>query len=624
MLAKQEGIAVISHDNYILFPGVTVRMYLACQNANTEWPHYLRVGNEVVYALKYDGSQMSYSTSKEDMPSEILFGFYSIGTVAKVRSFQQLSDTRICFELEGLVKCHIKEIDLKRQKAGMQIPIATDLIRQIPGPAVAANSQKTRAEINSIKISLAALTDKVPALLQNEDFTALARELKNADSFQKEIDIIRKLIYLISSRYLKKLVPGMESIQELLAKKSFEEELVVFNGLLSKGLRSQISQKPQEIGQEQGVKVGETKAPENPQHKARLDKCAEVAPNLRPADRTQLEQWIKNYSSPKISPQHDAAQQKYCDLIDKVLEYPWGKRTEDCFDFDEVRKKFDEELYGLETVKREMYGIIAVLKQRRKANLLGSPGDILCLVGKPGVGKSVSIIVLAHAIGRHYQGINLGGINRIEDLTGQQFTFVGSTPSFINGAISQSGVINPIIALEEIDKMRGPWGDPSAELMLILDPVRNHEIRDKYFPDPIRFDYGEVLFICTANSLTGIPPALLSRMLVLEIPGYATEDKFNIAQKYLIPRWAKETGLAQLAEYQIDSEAIRRIIAEYTEQEPGVRLLEHKIKGLFKSIAVAREYHGKMLDKVVVTARDVPNLVSIDKSPCSIGFRAKI
>ena len=264
--------------------------------------------------------------------------------------------------------------------------------------------------------------------------------------------------------------------------------------------------------------------------------------------------------------------------LDYVLELPWRKSSEDKLDLAEARRILDEDHYGLEDVKERILEFLAVIKLRPDTK---SP--ILCFVGPPGVGKTSLGRSIARALGRQFERMSLGGVRDEAELRGHRRTYIGSMPGRIIQSIRRAGVNNPVMMLDEIDKLGNDYrGDPSAALLEILDPQQNNSFRDHYLDLP--FDLSKVFFIATANQLGPIPMPLRDRMEVIGLAGYSDREKLEIAKRYLVPRQIIENGLNS-AQLKITDDALELIATLYT-REAGVRQMERNIGSVARKVAL--------------------------------------
>ncbi len=301
------------------------------------------------------------------------------------------------------------------------------------------------------------------------------------------------------------------------------------------------------------------------------EELSEIKENLRQANlpeaaQKEVERELKRLG--RMSP-NAADYQVARSYLELVAELPWNVVTEDTLDLAHAQKVLDEDHYGLDDVKERILESLAVLQLNPEAK-----ASILCFVGPPGVGKTSLGQSIARAMSRKFERMSLGGLHDEAELRGHRRTYIGAMPGRILQAVRRAGVRNPVLMLDEIDKLgRDFRGDPAAALMEILDPAQNKEFRDNYLN--LAFDLSKVLFITTANTLEGIPRPLLDRMEVLELTGYSELEKTEIARRYLIPRQQENAGLAE-EKFHFDDEALRKIIRRYT-REAGVRELERSL-----------------------------------------------
>lgn len=263
--------------------------------------------------------------------------------------------------------------------------------------------------------------------------------------------------------------------------------------------------------------------------------------------------------------------------LEWLLELPWTGKSKDRLDLDRARKILDEDHYGLEKTKERILDFLGVRKLRREHR-----GPVLLLVGPPGVGKTSLGRSIARALGRKFVRVSVGGLRDEHELRGHRRTYVGAMPGRIMQGLSRAGTKNPVFVIDELDKIGSDFrGDPASVLLEVLDPEQNKNFEDHYLN--VSFDLSEVMFICTANVIDTVPAPLLDRMEVIDIAGYTTEEKLQIAKRYLIPRELKENGLANF-KVNIEDKAVLSLINSYT-KESGVRELGREVSAILRKIA---------------------------------------
>ena len=264
--------------------------------------------------------------------------------------------------------------------------------------------------------------------------------------------------------------------------------------------------------------------------------------------------------------------------LDHILEIPWNKSTKESLDIKKARKLLDRDHYGLEDVKERVLEFIAVRKMTK-----GAQGSILCLVGPPGVGKTSIVKSIAEATNRKFVNMRLGGVRDEAEIRGHRKTYVGAMPGRIASLLEKAESNNPVFLFDEIDKLASDFrGDPASALLEVLDPEQNDTFMDNFLEIPM--DLSKVMFVTTANSLDTIPAPLLDRMEVIRIAGYTENEKFEIAQKYLVPKQVKKNGLTK-KQFHITRDALKTIINNYT-REAGVRNLERNIQKVVRKAVI--------------------------------------
>ncbi len=420
-----------------------------------------------------------------------------------------------------------------------------------------------------------------------------------------------RLAYLLGS--MLSLDVGKE--QALLEAASLAETLTLLQGYLSHEfqvleLRQKInSQAQREMGKEQREymlrqqlraiqeELGET-TPEKSQ-------AAELRERLVKADlpdevRKEAERELGRLERlPSAAPDYQLTR-TYLELI---LELPWKKSTEDSFDLLKARQVLDEDHYDLEEVKERILEHLAVLKLNPLAK-----APILCFVGPPGVGKTSLGQSIARALGRKFERMSLGGLSDEAELRGHRRTYIGAMAGRIIQAVRRAGVNNPLLMLDEVDKLgRDFRGDPAAALLEILDAAQNNSFRDNYLDMP--FDLSKVFFITTANTLDSIPRPLLDRMEIIRLAGYSEEEKVHIARRYLIPRQLSQTGLT-VEQVVFSNDTVQRIISRYT-REAGVRELERRVGQLARK--VAKRFAEGQTQTVTLRPEDLPEMLGPER-----------
>ena len=300
--------------------------------------------------------------------------------------------------------------------------------------------------------------------------------------------------------------------------------------------------------------------------------------------------------------------------LDWLIAMPWSKIDPEQHDIERARAILDDDHYGLEKVKRRILEFLAV----RKLNPEGR-SPILCFVGPPGVGKTSLGQSIAKALGLQFRRVSLGGVHDEAEIRGHRRTYIGSLPGNIVQAVRKAGRRNPVLMLDEVDKLSASYhGDPSSALLEVLDPEQNNTFRDNYLAVP--FDLSKVLFIGTANVLDSIPPPLRDRMEIIELAGYTEEEKLQIARRYLLARQLIANGLTS-EQIQISDEALRKVIGDYT-REAGVRNLERQIGALLRNAAVSIA-SGKS-SSVSIGAAEVASILGAPRFENDVALRTSV
>ena len=290
--------------------------------------------------------------------------------------------------------------------------------------------------------------------------------------------------------------------------------------------------------------------------------------------------------------------------IDWILELPWYDKSEERYDLAEAEKILEEDHYGLKKIKERILEYLAVQALTKKLK-----GPVLCFVGPPGVGKTSLAKSIARATGRKFVRLSLGGVRDEAEIRGHRRTYIGALPGKLIQSLKKAGTNNPVFLLDEVDKMSTDFrGDPAAALLEVLDPEQNHGFNDHYLD--LDYDLSDVMFITTANTLSGIPVPLQDRMEIIQLSGYTEFEKLNIAVKYLVPRQTKECGLEDV-KLAISEGALRTVIHHYT-KESGVRSLEREIASICRKVARKVVSDGKDVP-IEIDPKSVPRFLGVPK-----------
>ncbi|GAA2602848.1 endopeptidase La [Streptomyces axinellae] len=416
----------------------------------------------------------------------------------------------------------------------------------------------------------------------------------------------QKLTLLRTTDPVERLKAATEALREHLAEQDVAESIAkdVQEGVDKQQreflLRRQMEAVRKELAELNGAPGGE--GAEGEDYRARVE-AADLPEEVRKAALKEVD---KLERSSDQSPEGSWIRT----WLDTVLELPWNERTEDAYDITGAQAVLDEDHAGLQDVKERITEYLAVRKRREERGLgvVGGRrgGAVLALTGPPGVGKTSLGESVARAMGRKFVRVALGGVRDEAEIRGHRRTYVGALPGRIVRAIKEAGSMNPVVLLDEVDKVGSDFrGDPAAALLEVLDPAQNHTFRDHYLE--VELDLSDVVFLATANVLESIPQPLLDRMEVVQLDGYTEPEKITIARDHLLPRQLERAGL-ESGEVTFDEEALRKLAAEYT-REAGVRSLERAVQRVLRKVA-AKQQLGEL---------ELPYLVGTEELRALIG-----
>ena len=558
-----DSLPILALRNAVLFPGSVFPITIGREKS-------IRLIEDAEKNNAFIGAVPQNDLSVEDPRKEDL---YDYGTVAKIVKTLEMPDGTITAILQGFKRFEIDSIVEYDPYMLGRVRYQEDFVPE--------NDNKTRMIAESLK-EKATMLIRMSGMVAREAATAI----KSIDNFEFLVNFIATTIEV------ENFMDKVELLQfgdlrtramELLSVLDTQLELQKIKQEINQKVKTEIDQQQREYYLNNQLKtiqeeLGMDDVEEFTQLRARAEEklWSPAVQLIFEKEMAKLERY--NPSSPDYSIQYN--------YIQFMLDLPWGEISNDNLDLKNAKKVLDEDHFGLDSVKERIIEYLAVLKLKGD---MKSP--ILCLYGPPGVGKTSLGKSIARALGRKYVRIALGGVHDESEIRGHRKTYVGALPGRILNGINRAGTSNPVIVLDEVDKLSSDFkGDPSSALLEVLDPEQNTAFHDNYLD--IDYDLSNVLFITTANNIDTIQPALKDRMEMINVSGYLAEEKIEIAKNYLVPKQLDEHGLEK-GQLKFDKTALAKIIDEYT-RESGVRGLEKQIAKVArvtaKKIALEEEY----------------------------------
>jgi ATP-dependent Lon protease len=556
-----DTVPILGLSDIVIFPGAIVPLLV-------ETGPSLKLIDDIVAGDRLFGAVLQ---RKADVAEPAPEDLHEVGCISRLSKMVKFPDGTVRVLVEGLWRIRVKNFSppVPYLRAGYDL-LRDETEDSVELQAMLRNAHKQFEEIAKMST---ALTDQVKIAALNTEHPGHFADLIAAN-LNLSLEDRQKLLETISVRErLQKLLPMLNREQEVLTLSSKIQSDVASNIAKTQRdffLREQMRAIQRELGEGESSGAGEAKSLRE-----------KIAAAILPAEvRKAAEQELERLSQmPPAAAEYGVAR----NYLDWILALPWEKSTEDKLDLEAAEKVLNDEHFGLGKVKDRLLEFLAVLKRRKQIK-----GPILCLVGPPGVGKTSLGKSLADALGRKFARISLGGMRDEAEIRGHRRTYVGAMPGRIIQTLRRVESNNPVILLDELDKVGADFrGDPAAALLEVLDPAQNHTFTDHYLDLP--FDLSHVLFIATANWLDPIHVALRDRLEVIELPSYTESEKLQIAKRYLVPRQIEEHGLTR-KDVEISDAALRKLIREYT-REAGVRQLEREIA------ALARKATRKIISK---------------------------
>jgi ATP-dependent Lon protease len=491
---------------------------------------------------------------------------YTIGTKAVVKQVGRTDDGTIQALLQGIERVALVKVE-------QSLPYLMVQARRLELPA------ENDREVQALQRAIQELITDLPRLIQAPGIEEAATAFRNEENAATLAYRVASLLNLTvkEEQTLLESSSTIELLRALYAYLSKEIQILQLREKITSDTQAKLGKNQREYILREQLKAIQQELGEGDSDESEV---AHLKKRIQEADlpdhvRKEVEREVGRLAKvPPSSPDHQVLR-TYLEL---VLELPWNKASEEHMDLSKVRQVLEEDHYGIKEVKERIVEHLAVLKLNPSAK-----APILCLVGPPGVGKTSLGQSIARAMGRRFERFSLGGVHDEAELRGHRRTYVGALPGRIIQAMRRAGVSNPVLMLDEVDKMgRDFRGDPAAALLEVLDPAQNHTFRDHYLDLP--FDLSKVFFITTANTLDTISQPLLDRMEIIRVQGYSENEKAEIARRYLWPRRLKEAGL-EPEQVELPDDVLDHIISRYT-REAGVRQLEQMLGRLTRKVAV--------------------------------------
>ncbi len=510
---------------------------------------------------------------------------YTIGTRAVIKKMSRPDEHHVELIVLGVERVVILKLEQTE-------PYLKARVRSYPLP-----EEKT-TEVEALHRAVLDLASRALALAQPQAPAELSQLLQTTDDPLRLVYLLASMLSLELSKEQALLEASSrgEALRLMHTYLAHEVQVLELRSKIASQTQTEMSKQQREYLLRQQLRAIQQELGEKDPQQAEIEMLRERLAKLDLPEEVRKEadrELSRLEKLPAAAPDYQVIRT----YLEFVVELPWRKGTEDQLDIARARQVLDEDHFNLKDVKERILEQLGVLKLNPQAK-----APILCFVGPPGVGKTSLGQSIARSLGRKFERMSLGGLHDEAELRGHRRTYVGAMPGRVIQAIRRAGSNNPVLMLDEVDKLgRDFRGDPAAALLEILDPEQNKDFRDNYLDLP--FDLSKVFFITTANTLDTIPRPLLDRMEVLRLPGYSEEEKIEIARRYLIPRQLRQSGLSA-EQFTLAPDALRQIISRYT-REAGVRQLERGIGRVARKVALRFAEGGAQ--PVTVRAEDLPD-----------------
>jgi len=567
-----DTLPILPLRNTVLFPGVVIPITVGRDKSI----------NLIQDANKKDKTIGVISQTDDSVEDPDLEHLYRVGTIARILKIFKMPDGNTTVIIQG--KKRFKLIDLIEKSPYLKASVQAYEVGEVP------KDEKFSALVDSIKDMAIRIIESSPNLPSEATFA-----IKNIESSSFLINFIASNMNAEVAQKQQLLEePNIRKRAQILLQHIHKEfKLLELKNDIQSKVKTDLDKQQKEYFLNQQMKLIQEELGGNPQEQ-------EIEEFKKRAKKKKWTKEVKERFDKEVAKlqRMNSASAEYSvqvNYVETMLDLPWSYYSKDKFDLKRAKKILDRDHFGLDEVKDRIIEHLAVLKL--KGNM---KSPILCLYGPPGVGKTSLGRSVAEAIGRKYVRMSLGGLRDEAEIRGHRKTYIGAMPGRILQNLKKAGTSNPVFVLDEIDKVGNNFqGDPSSALLEVLDPEQNMAFNDNFIE--LDYDLSNILFIATANSLGTIQPALRDRMEIIEINGYTIEEKVQIAQKHLLPKLLKDTGLDN-SKIKISKAVIETICEEYT-RESGVRNLEKKLAKVVryaaKSIAMEEDYEPQITKEKV-------------------------
>ena len=585
-------VPILPLRNSVFFPGGVLPLAVGRQKT-------IALIKDAVRDEQLIGVITQRRAEEEDPTAESL---YPIGTIARIVKLLKMGEDNYSLVVQGLARFRLDELIQEEPylKARVSPVDEEHAAGNVELEALGINLKKLAREVIELTPELpAAAIDLIESITHPGNLADLIAA--NVDVTIEEKQSILETVDLNAR---------MQLVLELLNRK---REILKLSSKIDSAVKGEMSKTQREYYLRQQLKAIKEELGELGDDEEELDelqsrlKDAGLPPEVEKAAQKEMNR-LKTI--PAASSEYTVSRT----YLDWIADLPWNKTTEDNLDIPNAREVLEADHFGLEKVKKRILEYLAVRKLKNDMK-----GPILCLVGPPGVGKTSLGQSVARAVGRKFVRLSFGGVRDEAEIRGHRRTYVGALPGRIIQSMKKAGTSNPLMMLDEIDKLGADFrGDPAAALLEVLDPEQNNTFADHYLDLP--FDLSKVLFIATANQLDPVPAPLRDRMEIIELPGYTFDEKIEIARRHLIPKQIREHGITA-DQFELTEAGLAKVIIGFT-REAGVRTLERRVADLCRAVAV--EVASGKTDKHVLDEKEVGDILGSERFWNEVAERTEV